>query len=125
VSDFVVLLSASLTALDFAILDLDLLPEEADGLGGANVPFDLVVEIFDCVVVSLLPAVFLVEERVTRLFGSGAPGGSTDSRRRGGILASCSPCLDWKMQTRVSISVCVRGNGQSIDDLELHVVKML
>jgi hypothetical protein len=98
VSDFVVLLSASLTVFDFAILDLDVLPDVADGLCGVDVRFDLVVEGFGFAVALLLPVSILVDERVTRLFGSGASEGSTDLRRLGAILASCSPWFDSKMQ---------------------------
>jgi hypothetical protein len=81
-SGFGVLLSASLTNLDFEVLDLDGI---WDGAGGFSVCCVSEVERLAFLVASVLAVFSLVEERVTRRFGSGASEGSTDLRRLGVI----------------------------------------
>jgi len=81
-SGFGVLLSASLTNLDFEVLDLGGI---WNGAGGFSVCCVSEVEGLAILVASVLVVLSLVEERVTRRFGSGASESSTDLRRLGGI----------------------------------------
>ena len=87
-SAFGVLRSASLTDFDFEFLGLDGFWDGANRFGGFSVCCVSEVEGLVFLVASVLAVLFLVEERVTRRFGSGASEGSTDVRRLGGILSS-------------------------------------
>lgn len=71
-SGFDVLFFAFLIVLCFEDFDFEDLLGGVDGVGDFAVRFNLVVEAIGCTVASTLTAAFLVVERVTRLFGSGA-----------------------------------------------------